>query len=303
VQAVVVAIAATALVGFDHKSVGYAYAGVVGLAGLVIWSATRVRINDRVAHSPRQLAAAGIFFGLVGAAFGLIATSPHRPLGGHHSAESVYVMTLLFALAVAALYVSSLIDWFYTGPRLRAEKRPCTDSLSATWRTVTRIWLLHRVIAALMFVGATIAIVAVAASHWITNLNQVVAGALAAAATVLAGFYLSRFPLALGVLINPPICVGDKVRLAEPFAHPESCPFYYVADVSVEGVKLVELAAGDIPAAPDQPASHDRILELSEVHKLLRGRSSFSPCDVGACKGVNSYCWRLPLWRAKDHVL
>jgi len=230
---------------------------------------------------------------IVGPFLALLET-PEIPEGAPDHALAVLAITILGTTVFMAMYLSSLVDWCYVFPRLRGgtEKRPCTNSLDPYWRRVTRIWLLHRLIAAVGLVAATVAVVAIAANEWVLGLNQVVAAALAAAATVLAGFYLARLPYAVAMMVNPPLHVGDKIQLAEPFPLPAACPSYFVSEVALEGIKLVELGEGDVRVRPDPHRSYDRMLDLTEIHKLVRVRDAFSPCRE--CKGVHPYCGRLP---------
>jgi hypothetical protein len=205
---------------------------------------------------------------------------------------AVLAMTVLASCVFSVVWLSTVVDRCYVLPRLAggAGKRPCTHSLDHCWHRLTRIWFLHRLVATVTLVAATIAIVTIAANEWLLGLNQVVAGALAAATTVLAGFYLARLPIAVAMVANPMINVGDKVRFAEMFPQPERAPYYYVSEISIEGVKLVELVVGDERTRRESDRPYDRLLDLGEVHKLLRVRDVFSPCQD--CKGVNLYCGR-----------
>ncbi len=219
------------------------------------------------------------------------------PLGGKKSELPVFGMALLAAGVFGAMYLSSLVDWFYTGPRLRGDRDrlPCMDSLDPAWRTLTRYWLLHRVIAALIFVAAAVAIVAIAANRWVIGFSEVVAGVLAAAATIMAGFYLTRFAFAFGIVVNPPLQIGDRVQLAEPFsAPPLLVTSYYVVDIAVEGIKLLELEwPNGVPVREDQNRTYDRVLDLADVHKLLRVRARFDACNFDRCCEANPYCCRI----------
>jgi len=102
---------------------------------------------------------------------------------------------------------------------------------------------------------------------------------------------LTRLPFVVAMVANPLISVGDKVQFAETFPQPDSAPrHYYVSEISVEGVKLVELVAGDERTRREIDRPYDRILDVGEIHKLLRERDAFARCKD--CKGVNLYCGR-----------
>jgi TRAP-type mannitol/chloroaromatic compound transport system permease small subunit len=211
-------------------------------------------------------------------------------LGRDHT-YAVLAMTVLACAIFSVMWLSTTVDRCYVLPRLAGGKgkRPCTHSLDSCWRLLTRLWFLHRLFAAVTLVASTIAIVTIAANEWVLSLNQVVAAALAAATTVLGGFYLTRLPFAVAMIANPPVNVGDKVLLAEMFSQSGDLPYYYVSEISLEGVKLVELdGAHRTRRQSDRP--YDRLLDLGDIHKLLRIRDAFTPCRE--CKGVNAYCGR-----------
>ena len=59
-------------------------------------------------------------------------------------------------------------------------------------------------------------------------------------------------------------------------------PVYYVVDVSIEGVKLLQLDEDGLPkgaAGKDPGRKHDRSLALVDVPRLLRFRGRFTGCD------------------------
>jgi uncharacterized protein YneF (UPF0154 family) len=295
-QGLLAGITAALLVLFGYPYSGVYIAVAVTLAALILWG-----VNRSVAKS----AGGGRIWLVPTVAVAVVVLPcvallwvPKTPVGApthdweSHHTLAVLAMAVLASAIFAVMWLSSVIDRCYVLPRLAggAGKRPCTHSLDSSWRGLTRIWFLHRLIAAVVLVAATIAIVAIAANEWLLNLNQVVAAALAAATTVLGGFYLTRLPFAVAMVANPPINVGDKVLFAEMFPQPASTPHYYVSEMSLEGVKLVELTAGDDRARPETDRPYDRILDLGEIHKLLRARDAFGPC--GECRGVNLYCGR-----------
>jgi hypothetical protein len=96
---------------------------------------------------------------------------------------------------------------------------------------------------------------------------------------------------------NPPIQVGDKVILAEEFGTGvENRPVYYIVDVAIEGVKLLELDEHDQPFGAGLDRGHDRSLSLADVGRLLRGRQRFQGCSDRCCR-ANKYC---PLSRGES---
>lgn len=289
--------ASALLVLFGYPKAGLFSAAATALAAFILWSvnwrAQRRRAEGSWIWLVPVVALAVIALPLIAQHWApeKVVGSPAQNWEADHSV-AVLAMAALSTAIFAVMWLSTVVDHCYVLPRLAggAGKRPCTHSLDRCWHLLTRIWFLHRLIAAVTLVAATIAVVAVAANEWLLSLNQVVAAALAAATTVLGGFYLTRLPYAVAMVANPMISVGDKVRFAEMFPLPNSDPHYYVSEISLEGVKLVELAAGDERTRHEIDRPYDRLLDLGEVHKLLRVRDAFAPCKD--CKGVNLYCGR-----------
>lgn len=195
---------------------------------------------------------------------------------------------------VGTWYASSLVDWSWVRPRLRGmgkvSQLPCQTSTSQTWRHLTQVWLTHRIAA---YIVGRIGVLVGIALLIISFHPKLTSSAASAAATVVAAlaiFYLNRV-VPIGALVtNPPIQVGDKVVLAEEFGTGIARrPVYYVVDVAVEGVKLVELDQDDQPLEATVDRGHDRSLSLTDVGKLLRARQRFSGCGA-ACSKANEYC-------------
>ena len=69
---------------------------------------------------------------------------------------------------------------------------PCESSLHERWRSLTGIWLMHRLLATLGFVLGLTLVVTISVKNWVQNIDQTTAAAVAAAASLLAGFYLTR---------------------------------------------------------------------------------------------------------------
>lgn len=215
------------------------------------------------------------------------------PPSGFKSDSTVVAITLAATAAASVIYLSSLVDWFYVVPRMRGArgKMPCTHSLDSCWGSITRVWLLHRLTAMLVLVVANAAIVGLAANRWLLGKdNKVIAGGIAAAATVLAGYYLTRAASVIAFVQHPPLQVGDKIQLAAEFTETDPDRSYYVVDVALEGVRLLALDAYDRVLYPAQAAkTHDRVLDIADVARLLRSRRAFGACDV-KCKHANPHC-------------
>lgn len=210
-------------------------------------------------------------------------------------------LTVDFAVISGVLCLSSLVDWSYVMPRMKGAGKvdglPCQSSTFERWQTLTRIWFAHRIAAYLIArVGMLTAAVLVAA-RLLPPLSDSAISAMATVIAALLIFYINRVVAIGGLVSNPPIQVGDKVVLAEEFGTGVAeRPSYYIVDVSIEGVKLLELDEGDQPCRAGVQRGHDRSLSLADVGRLLRARERFEGCRTQCCR-ANKYC---PLHPGQD---
>ncbi|MBF6621553.1 MAG: hypothetical protein ITG02_15155 [Patulibacter sp.] len=211
------------------------------------------------------------------------------------SAPTVLAIVLIATVSSSLIFVSGLVDWFYVRPRLRGSHGSvCATSFAPAWRTLTRLWLLHRAAAVLGVIASATAIVALSANAWIKEVDTMVAGAVAGVATVIGGYYISRTAPLLAIAINPPVQVGDVIELAEEFniRNPDRRREYFVVDVALEGVKLLEIDEQDIVRrnGRDAARTHDRTVDVADIAKLLRGRRPVHlPCDF-YCQKLTEHC-------------
>lgn len=211
------------------------------------------------------------------------------------SDRSVVLAMLVIATVVLYLVLfSTLMDWYYVLPNLRGGCGTiCATSLNERWRAVTRAWLLHRAVATLAAIAGVTALVALSANSWVRPIDEIVAGAIAAVATIIGGYYLTRAAPLLPIAINPPVQVGDVVEIAEEFSvhEPELLREYFVVDVALEGVKLLQVGDGDLirRTGPDAERTHDRMVDVMEIGRLLRGRRPVIPCST-ECQRFTKYC-------------
>jgi hypothetical protein len=201
----------------------------------------------------------------------------------------VLAMLLIGIVSAELVFISGLVDWFYVRPNLRGGLGTvCATSLEDRWRGVTRVWLLHRAVATLGLIAAVTALVTLSANSWIRPVDEVVAGVIAAAATIIAGFYLTRAAPLLAIAINPPVQVGDVIEIAEEFSvhNPNQLREYFVVDVALEGVKLLHVSPEGLleRVGPDATRTHDRTIDVMDIAKLLRGRRAIQPCPTGCLK-------------------
>ncbi|HEX8207543.1 MAG TPA: hypothetical protein VF587_15880 [Solirubrobacteraceae bacterium] len=213
-----------------------------------------------------------------------------------HDTRPVALALVLIAFACSALiFLSGLIDWFYVRPHLRGGRGSvCATSFAGYWRGLTRIWLLHRAAATLGPIAGITAIVALTANTWLRPVDETIAGAIAAVATIIAGFYITRTAPLLAIAINPPVQVGDVIQLAEEFNvyEPEQLREYFVVDVALEGVKLLAVDGEDHVrrVGRDAMRTHDRTIDVTDIAKLLRSRRPvLEACDVG-CARLTEHC-------------
>jgi hypothetical protein len=225
--------------------------------------------------------------------------------GGIAASDEETVLAILIGSTVAfsALFLSSLVDFAWVLPQMSGStgsraQMPCQSSLDPRWKGVTGNWLFHRLLAVLSFVLGLTVVVTLSTKQWIQNIDQTTAAALAAAATLLAGFYLTRARAVMAYTRNPALWVGDQVSLIDEGTN--NVRSYYVMDVALEGVKLLDLEKLPTERVRDDRGwlTHDRMLDLPDAPKLLRTRTRFPPCGDGpdGCKRVNPYCkWRTEL--------
>jgi hypothetical protein len=212
---------------------------------------------------------------------------------GSHRAV-VLAMLVIATVMSYLVFISTLTDWFYVLPHLRGGCGTiCATSLEGVWRGVTRVWLLHRALATLGAIAGVTALVALAANSWVRPLDEIVAGVIAGVATIIAGYYLTRAAPLLAIAINPPVQVGDTIEIAEEFTvhKPEDLREYFVVDVALEGVKLLQVQESDhVPRdGPDARRTHDRTVDVMEISKLLRGRRAVRPCRE-RCQRFSEHC-------------
>lgn len=200
----------------------------------------------------------------------------------------------LTGLAIpVAIYLSSLVDWCYTSPRLRGlggYTKPCIDSTARHWRTLTQVWLAHRAVAFVAVRGALAVAAAIGVVGVLPHVPPATASLIGATAAVIASYYLNRVVAVFALATHPPMQVGDKIVLAEEYGTGvDQRPSYYVVDVSMVGVQVLELGQQDEPVAPTLQRTHDRAIPLEDIQRLLRARRRFSGC-VETCSRANPYC-------------
>lgn len=237
-------------------------------------------------------------------------------------------MAVTVGVCAAVIHVSAMIDWAFIRLRLRGTlgdwAMPCQSAkhtMSSNWPLLTRLWLGHRLTAYVVVRIGIVAFVCFVAVAIVDPANvgvsspmpdipppatdgprpttdppkwlQPAATALGAVAAAILVFFINRLLPSWALLLNPRVSVGDRVVLAEEFGTGVTArPVYFVVDIAVEGIKLLELDEGDQPlgaAGRDPRREHDRSLLLTDIPRLLRFRGRFSACDEVCCR-VQHYC-------------
>lgn len=278
----------------------------------------RERLDLIVAGDARAVLSIGLTIGAV-----LVAEGFDVPDIGIASATPI-----LLAVAVSAVYLSSLVDWYLILPRISGQlgARPCRadsgdhERFPKTWRETTRWWYVHRIAAALLLrFGLSFAL-----TLSVNEYLDLPGGAAIVAAAALGGFapYMAAVPRAFFQAGHPTMIVGRTVRRRKTERPPLRTftvmgrtiripglkrrpvgphgPREYVFDVALEGVQLVPASAREkaVPRERDGNVSYERDPETLPLNAVAAAEATpadraFSGCD-GQCSGVNWYCIENP---------
>jgi hypothetical protein len=210
------------------------------------------------------------------------------------------------ALAAAAIYLSSLVDWYVILPRISGQlgSRPCRDRdplfpFPHSWKEVTRWWYIHRIVATLAFRFLLAAAIAAVLGQFIGfgEQTKIIAG------LVLGIFatYISTLSSAVFQGAQPKLLIGETVLVRPrprrqwwpPFSlvHPPDLGGrQYVVDVSVEGIHMTAAAPRERPELPEPRFVRDvDRLALVNHDSARLSPEEFSGC-AHRCSGINWYC-------------
>lgn len=214
------------------------------------------------------------------------------------------------AIAAAAIYLSSLVDWYVILPRVSGQlgARPCRDRdpcfpYPHSWKEVTRWWYIHRIVATVAFRFLLAAAIAAVLGQFIGvgEETKIIAG------LVLGVFatYVSTLSSAVFQGAQPKLLVGETViveprprrQLWPPFSkiHPPALDDrQYVIDVSLEGIHMTAAAPREQPELlkPKFVSKADR-LPLVNHDSARLSPQEFSGC-AHRCSGINWYCIENP---------
>jgi hypothetical protein len=228
----------------------------------------------------------------------------------------------LVAVVAAAIYLSSLVDWYVVLPRISGllgarPCRPCTGEpprFPSTWREVTRWWYVHRIAAALVLrFGLSYAVViAIGPVVDLPVAASVVGGAVVGGLAA----YMAAMPKAFMQVGHPTAIVGHTVERRRARRKPlfglrffgrmlrvpgrrqrwgQPGPREYVGDVSLESVQVTPVAPyeGATPTGGVEYEKNPVKVPLREVDDYQAADKPFTGCEDGCC-GINWYCIENP---------
>jgi hypothetical protein len=304
---VITASGAIAARGFPATALGLSI-GLLAVGAALEASYLVRRRSDRVLSHRRgldrvvraQWIGIGVLGSLIAVAVGHIDPPPLA-----HTAEFVQTLVVGVAIAVPAIYVSSIVDWYWVLPKVSgmAGVAPCERVGGEGFAGVTKIWLFHRAAATAI---VTVVLAAVPGYMAGTTGDGSESAAWVILGSALAIGYNSvntGLTTAFRYAFNPELYVGDIIRVR---ADPEDAGLKdaYVVDVSIQGLKykLVEDALRGEPCflAKGEP------LRIDDIATTRRSRQPRPPCpSVASCQAANWYCFRNPnahVARASDAV-
>jgi hypothetical protein len=217
-------------------------------------------------------------------------------------------------IGIVAIFVSSLIDWYWILPRISGvvRKAPCEEAGGQQWARTTGVWLFHRGVATTAVAGCLYGVFLYMGSQDQSSArgSWYIAATIVATATLA---FLAAASRALWLGLNPRVQLGDRLDV-----HGRPC---HVIDVSLQGAKYVELdelggrrrtraveeAIASRAAESDDADDHarprpergcpdgsgfvqkeDGSISLEDFGRFRRDGFA-TPCADG-CKQVNWYC-------------
>lgn len=299
-QVIVVAaiLIALAVVGYAQTALGVSlFVLLIGIIYAVLYR--RFRRRDLVPRHRRELDRYVAKLVVVAAVVPALVAIVLIVVGTPFSVDAVAAQAWLTAAAVvaAAVFASSLVDWYWILPRLGglgSWPRPCEVEVAADddhdWRFVTQYWYGHRAVAEATAVAALAAAaiyLAGAEEH-----HRVIWGTIAAGAGILAAVVGVTWAQAWGLVQNPDIQVGAVLR-TERFAWDPPLQELYVMDVDLRGAqpKLLTDRRRECDGERDP-----RVFRPKKEAKPIKSSDNVEPAPgyvppcAEYCTGINWYC-------------
>jgi len=207
------------------------------------------------------------------------------------------------AIAVTAVFISSLVDWYWILPRvggLGDHLAPC-EAPGELWKYPTAIWLLHRGMATALVVASIAAVPFFLAATLGDPATKAVLSVVGVAVGAGMAALNQRGLASITNAFNQPIYVGDTILVNQP-GEGEGDPMVrrraYVVDISVQGLKYQYLRGDDFTGPKFERKGHGPVLGGDEYRAIERvEKAAAVPCRHG-CSCVNWYCRNNP--RAYD---
>lgn len=242
----------------------------------------------------------------------LFAAGALHPLDGH---DAVHGATAALAVAATVIWASSLFDWYLILPRISGQlgPRPCRSAgevpaffFPSTWKEVTRWWYIHRIAATFAFrVGLSTALAVVIGE--VSGLHEEARWFAGVAMLLFLSYGFSALWHGVGqaghakAIVGQTVSVerrGGKRRKLPPFTKLPPLAFdgrYYVVDVSIESVQLIDVDPHEAEALPrpEKFERHPRTVLLPNADAIQPTTPKFCGCK-DRCSGVNWYCIENP---------
>jgi hypothetical protein len=217
--------------------------------------------------------------------------------------RAVQALASAAAVALTAVFVSSLVDWYWILPRiggLGEHLAPC-EAPGERWKYPTAIWLFHRGVATALVVASIAAVPFYLAATLGTPATKAILGVVGVAVGGGMAALNQRGLASLTNAFNQSVYVGDTILVNQP-GEGEGAPTVrrraYVVDISVQGVKYQFLHGDEYTGSRFERKGHGPVLGGDEYRAIERvERPAAAPCREG-CSGVNWYCRNNP--RAYD---
>ncbi|MDQ3742738.1 MAG: hypothetical protein M3320_03555 [Actinomycetota bacterium] len=236
-------------------------------------------------------------------AFGVVLAVTVGYDGSQRIAATSAAIAILFV--AGGMYWSSLIDWFWVTPRVSGllghrscRPQPDDGASSVSWESVTRWWLVHRAVSAILVslgVAGLLATLAgvIAAVFEADPAAQAMLATLVLIIAAAMQIYRRHVARAWQLILHPETRVGMAFEDRDVGA----C---WPVDVALEGMKVVRLSeherrrqAALVGSAPRfYSEKGDTTIPLDEVQTRRRAVGNFS-CR-GTCTGINWYCIENP---------